>query len=158
MIAAASRNNVIGVEGRMPWHISEDLRRFKRLTMGHPVIMGRKTYDSLSKPLPGRLNVVLSHRPINNPQVYVAQSLPDILQSLEQKIPYRENIDYTTAFIIGGESVYREGLSLAHRLELTRLDRDAVGDAYLPDLNLHFWQEQSKEDHDWYSFITYVRK
>lgn len=163
IIAAISRNGVIGAEGRIPWHITEDFKRFKLLTTGHPVIMGRKTYQSiyqsLGSVLPGRINVVLSRQENFHPEgTYVFSSLDAALDSLQEQKPRPEGIDYSSAFIIGGKRVYEEAFSKVDRLEITHIHRDVIGDTYFPEIDLQQWQERERENKDGYSFATYVRK
>lgn len=159
LIAAISRNNVIGIEGRIPWHISEDLRRFKRLTSGHPVIMGKRTYQSIGAPLPGRLNVVLSRQEDFHPEgIYIFSSLDSALGSLQEQKPRMDDIDYSSAFVIGGKRVYEEAFSKMDRLEITHIHRDVIGDTHFPEIDPQQWQERGRENKDGYSFATYVRK
>lgn len=149
MIAAVSRNRVIGTDGKLPWHISEDLKRFKRLTTGHPVLMGRKTFESLGKPLPNRRNVVLTSRQIQGVETY--SSLPMALDALK---------DEEKVFVIGGGDLYAQLLERADELHLTILDRDAEGDTFFPPyehlIAAHFRQTY-REEHDGYAFVDYVR-
>ena len=151
IIAAVSENNVIGKEGKIPWHIKEDLQRFKRLTLNNPVIMGRKTYESLpAKPLKDRINIVLTRdKSFNPPDVIVKNSLEDALE-------YCRNHD--KVFIIGGQSVFEEGLKVADTLELTKVDGSHEGDAFFPEINFDEWILKNKDDKEGYSFLTYTRK
>ncbi len=159
IIAAVSRNKVIGLEGRIPWHIPEDLKRFKRLTMGHPIIMGRRTYESIGRALPQRLNVVLSRQDNYHPEsTFTFSSLDDAIESLKFQQPQIPNINYSVAFIIGGKRVYEEAIYKADRLEITHVHRDVQGDTYFPEIFLELWHRQSCEDKEGYSFATYVRK
>lgn len=151
MIAAVSRNGVIGYKGTIPWHIKEDFQRFKRLTLGCPVIMGRKTYESLpTKPLPGRENIVLTRNPnFSTPGVVVKNSLEDALDYCATR---------KLVWIIGGQKVYEAGLPFADCLELTRVHQTVQGDAFFPSFSEQEWFLQKKEDHRGYSFERYVRK
>ncbi len=151
VIAAVSENNVIGKDGKIPWDIKEDLQRFKRLTLNHPVIMGRKTYESLPiKPLKDRINVVLTRDENFHPAgVIVKHSLKDALE-------YCKNSD--KVFIIGGQSVFEEGLKIADALELTRVNGKYDGDAFFPKINFDEWVLKNKEVKEGYSFLTYTRK
>lgn len=161
IIAAVSENDVIGLDGRLPWRIPEDMQRFKELTIGHTVIMGRKTYESLPciyRPLPQRLNVVLSTQPDYSPLgAYMAHSLEDALNDLRTQKVSMDGISTEDAFIIGGERVFREAFPLADRIELTRVHRTIGGDAFFPSIDLRKWKEQQRLPHKEYSFITYVR-
>jgi dihydrofolate reductase len=151
IIAAIAANNIIGNRGKIPWHISEDFKRFKRLTLGHPVIMGRRTYESLPlKPLPGRLNIVITGKAgFEAEGVTTAPSLKEAIAQYAS----REKL-----FLIGGEQVYRDGLALATHLEITRLDADYEGDTCFPDIGLDDWEQTREERHDGYSFISYKRR
>ena len=149
MIAALDRNRVIGRDGKLPWHISEDLKRFKRLTKGHVVLMGRKTYESLGKPLPDRRNVVVSSRAI--PDVESYRSLAEALRALK---------DENTVFIIGGGEVFRQALPIVDGLHLTIVDGEHEGDTFFPEYE-HLigttFVITGKEVHEGYSFVDYMR-
>ena len=149
LIAAVNNKRVIGVHGRMPWHLSEDMKRFKRLTTGHAVLMGRKTFESLGTPLRNRRNVVLSSRPIPDVETYA--SLDDALGALrgEEKV-----------FVIGGGQLYTQTLALADALLLTRVDNDLDGDTLFPpyeELLSRQFTLTAEEVHDGYVFADYQR-
>lgn len=133
IIVAVGRNMEIGCENRLLWPIREDLKRFKSLTMGHPVIMGRKTWESLPKrPLPGRLNIVVSRNP-----AYIAEGA-EVAPSLEQAIAMTAGEE---AFVIGGEAIYSAALPMASKLFLTRIDADSPSaDAFFPTVNAEEWR------------------
>ena len=138
IIAAVARNGIIGARNAMPWHLSPDLKRFRALTLGHRVIMGRKTYQSLGKPLAGRENVVISSDPhFEAPGCRVVRSLADALAGATLPPP---------AFCIGGARLYAEALPLADEIHLTRIDADFEGDTRMPDIDPHLWRETSRED------------
>jgi len=122
-----SRNRVIGAGGALPWHLPEDLRHFKRLTLGHAIIMGRATYESIGRPLPGRRTIVLSRRLAAPPGVEIAASL-------EEGIARARETDEAPR-IVGGGEVYREALPLATRIHLTEVDRVVEGDTFFPELD-----------------------
>jgi dihydrofolate reductase len=149
IIAAIGRNRVIGKEGKLPWHISEDLKRFKKLTTGHAVLMGRRTFESLGRPLSGRRNVVLSSRPISGTETYT--SVPEALKALATD---------ETVYIIGGAQLYAEFLDKADELNLTLVDREVAGDAFFPEYE-HLigtrFRLVRREDHDGFSFIDFIR-
>jgi len=146
IIAALAPDGTIGNNSKIPWHIQEDLQRFKRLTMGHPVLMGRKTYESLGKPLPGRRNLVLTRRtPI--PGVECFGSLDAALRVCKD----------TEVFVIGGAEVYRQALPLADRLMLTYVHQNVTGDTQFPDFDHKRWKEIHREDAVLCSFVTYAR-
>ncbi|HMM10794.1 MAG TPA: dihydrofolate reductase [Bacteroidales bacterium] len=140
IIVAMARNGVIGAHNKLPWHLPGDLRRFRSLTMGHTLVMGRKTFDSLPNgPLPGRKNVVLSRSGQGFPEnVTVVGSIADVLQLIGE-----------TIFVIGGGEVYRQLLPYASRIELTFIDKDVDGDTYFPTLDPTDWKiiaEEAFED------------
>lgn len=152
IIAAIAANGIIGHRGKIPWHISDDLQRFKRLTLGHPVIMGRRTFESLGKPLPGRTNMVLTRNPHFAAPVGVLTfgSLDDALAHCrEQKLPQ--------VFIIGGAAVYRQALPVADTLLLTEVHQDIAGDTRFPAYDCREWKEVSRENHPDHSFVKYER-
>jgi len=158
VIAAVARNGVIGRNNALPWHLPEDLRRFKALTMGHPLVMGRKTFESLSRPLPGRTHVVLSRIPgLAIPGCQTADSLPFALRLAAASVGGDE------VFIIGGAEVFREALTVADVLQMTEIRRDFAGDAFFPPLLTSDWQESARESHRAaagfdFDFVTYRRK
>ena len=155
ILVAMADNNVIGAGGRVPWHISEDLCRFKRLTMGHPIILGRKTYESIGKPLPGRLSMVLTRNPS-----YHAKGVEgvEVFSGLMEALAMCEFHRYPTAFIIGGGEVYREALSLSvvDSILMTEVHQSPVGDTHFDPLNFSTWRSMSREDHEGFSFVEYV--
>jgi len=154
IIAAVAKNNVIGKEGDIPWHIPEDLKHFREETDGFPVIMGRKTYESLpSGPLKGRENIVITRRKDYKPDKEVV-----VKHSLKEAIEYCEKKNYVKAFIGGGESVYRQSLPFADKLDITRIHKDYEGDAHFPEIDPDKWQLVSKERQNGYTFMVYLRK
>lgn len=153
IIAAMSRNRVIGKDNKIPWHLPEDLKRFKSLTKSNPVIMGRKTYESLGKALPGRLNIVVTKNRMFNPRdALVATNLEDAINTATC---HTEN----EIFIIGGGEIYCQALDLADRIYLTIIDQDFTGDTFFPQLNPTIWRGtycsayQTKEGL-YYCFLT----
>ncbi|NNM60509.1 MAG: dihydrofolate reductase [Legionellales bacterium] len=134
MIAAMARGNVIGYQGQLPWHVSTDLKYFKTVTLGKPVIMGRKTYESIGKALPGRQNIIVT----NNP--YFAAAECDIADSLEQAI-LLAHPEVHEVMIIGGAQLFEQGLFIADKLYLTLLDMEILGDAYFPEWRIFNWHE-----------------
>jgi dihydrofolate reductase len=157
IIVSASDNNIIGNQGKIPWHIPEDLRRFKRLTENHPVIMGEKTFLSIfdrnSKPLPNRKNIVLSEERLYHSGIFVAHSI-------REAIALCDNQD---AYVIGGARVYQEFLRLTNKIELTRVHQHFEGDTFFPEIKPELWSLVNQEDGTSttgipYSFLTYNRK
>jgi dihydrofolate reductase len=140
LIAAMARHGVIGVDNRLPWRLPEDLRHFREVTQGHPVIMGRRTWESLPekfRPLPDRQNVVLSRQPgFEAPGALCFMALPDALAALRAIRPQE-----TEVFVIGGAELYRLALPLADRLLLTEIDLEVAGDAYFPSFSRDDWQQ-----------------
>ena len=143
IIAAVAEDGTIGNAGKIPWHISDDLKRFKRLTMGHPVIMGRKTFESIGKPLPGRRNIILTRQP-------GLDHFPSLHAALK-------SCGEDTVFIIGGAEAYRVALPVADTLLLTHVKHPGGGDTKFPKYDRSEWEEISYEDHDQFSFMEYVR-
>lgn len=141
IIAAVAENGVIGRNKALPWHLPDDLKRFKQLTMGMPLIMGRKTWESIGKPLPGRLNLVVTRQPD-----YVAQG-GHTASSLEAALQLAEASDAKEVFVIGGADLYRAALPLAARLYLTRVAAQPEGDTLFPDMNLSEWHAARVEPH-----------
>lgn len=157
IIAALARNRVIGADNKMLWHLSADLRRFKRLTMGHAVVMGRKTFESIGRSLPGRRNIVLT-RDVGwvHPGVEVALSFEALLGMMRSG---------GTWFVAGGAEIYQQFLPHADRMYLTYIDNDVAGDAYFPVFDERKFLIDHSEQHSAddffayaYSFIDYVRR
>ena len=160
LIAALAENGVIGKDGGFPWpHLPGDLRRFQKITNGHPIVMGRKTYESLPNgALSDRLNVVLTRNAEFRAEgIFPYSSLDTALADLRQERPEQDNIDYSRAFIIGGAGVYREALPLADILELTHVKGEFEGDTYFPEVNLSRWNKEIKGDHRRVTFATYTK-
>lgn len=157
LICAASRNGVIGVDNQLPWHLPADLQRFKKLTMGHHILMGRKTHEAIGRALPGRTNVVITRQPD-----YQAAGCV-VAPSLEQALVLADDDD--EIFIIGGATIFNQALGFADRIYLTRLHHDFEGDTHLFDIDPSIWREVSREDFEpdqknnyRYSFITFERR
>lgn len=139
LVAAVARNGVIGARGKLPWHLPEDLKHFKQLTLGHPVIMGRRTWDSLGRPLPGRENIVISRAPgFEAAGASVAASLPAAIALCAGE---------PVAFVIGGSEIYAAALPHADGLVLTEIDADYEGDTRFPDWDRSAWKVSQKETH-----------
>ncbi len=154
IIAAVARNRVIGRDNAMPWHLPEDLRRFRALTMGHPIVMGRRTWESLGRPLPGRRNIVVSRDPAFAPQGAEATA------SLDAALAACAGAQQV--FVIGGAQLYAAALPLADRLYLTEIQRDFAGDTLFPEWDRGAWRELAREpqpprDGLEYVFTTYAR-
>ncbi len=157
LIYARAANGVIGKDGSMPWHLPEDLAHFKLLTQGHPVVMGRKTWDSLPprfRPLPGRTNIVITRQP--DWQAEGAQRAESLEDALALCAPAG------MVWVIGGAQIYAQALPLASRVEVTEIERDYEGDAHAPTLGPE-WQESARSRHVSaggvpFSFVTYLRR
>jgi dihydrofolate reductase len=155
LIVALAKNNVIGINNTLPWHLPEDLKRFRALTMGHHIIMGRKTYESLGRLLPGRTTVIVTR----NKDYKLEGAL--IAHSLPAAVALCKNDD--EVFVIGGAELYQDGLKLADKLYITEVESAVQGDAFFPELDLSLWQETLREAHTSaqglpFSYITYTRK
>lgn len=139
IIVAVANDQVIGVDNTLPWHLPEDLKRFKALTMGHHIIMGRKTYESLGRLLPGRTTVIVTR----NPEYKVEGAL--IANSIEDAIAQCKGDD--EPFLIGGAQLYEAGLSLANKLYITQVDVDVKGDAFFPEFDALEWKLTDEKAH-----------
>jgi dihydrofolate reductase len=155
LIAAMARNRVIGRDNQLPWRLPEDLKRFKALTMGHPVVMGRKTYESIGKPLPGRLNLVLTRGPWSGP---AGTDGPVPVVSLDQAIERARATGTDEIFVIGGGQVYELAMPLADRLYLTLVDGEHAGDAYFPQWDEASFREIERDERQGFSFVTLDRE
>ena len=140
LIVAMAKNRVIGIDNKMPWHLPADFAWFKKTTLGHPVIMGRKTYESIGKPLPGRRNMVVSRNPEWRAD---GCELFNSLDAALASVP----VD-TQAFVIGGASLYAATLPMADRIYLTEVDTTLDGDTFFPALDRSQWREYSREHRD----------
>lgn len=150
IVAAVGRNGIIGVDGALPWHIPEDMARFKEMTMGHALIMGRETFESIGRALPGRTTIVLTRNSgWSHDGVQVAGSLDEALARVEEM-----GLD---AFVAGGAGVYETALAVADRLELTEVSAEPEGDTSFPDVEWSLWREVAREPHVGFDFVTYDR-
>ena len=141
IIAAVARGGVIGRGGQLPWHLPADLRRFRKLTTGHHILMGRKTYESLGRPLPDRTNVVITRQAnFQAPVISVARSLDEALELARQA-------GETEAFVIGGAEIFRLALPFADRLYLTQIDAEVTGDTCFPDYDRSHWRLVERIDY-----------
>jgi dihydrofolate reductase len=138
LIVAMGENRVIGVDNRMPWHLSKDLKRFRKITMGKPILMGRKTHEAIGKPLPGRENIVLS-----SDTDYRAEGCTLVHSVAEALAAAR---DAPELMVIGGADLYREFLPMAERLYLTMIHQSFDGDTFFPEVNWSDWREVERED------------
>jgi dihydrofolate reductase len=151
-IAAVARNGVIGARNDIPWRIPEDWARFKRMTMGHLLVMGRKTYESIGQPLPGRTTVVITRQPgWRPPGVHVASTV-------EAALARADGLGATKVFVAGGGEIYRAAWDRLDALEITEVAVEPEGDVTFPAIAPEVWREASREDHGAYSFVSYVRR
>ncbi|MGE5500033.1 MAG: dihydrofolate reductase [Syntrophothermus sp.] len=154
VVAAVSENGVIGSNGNIPWHSREDLQYFKSITMGYPVIMGRKTFESLKKPLKGRLNIVLT-RNLN-----ASYDFEDVktFNELYKAFAYLENIvKAEKVFIIGGSEIYSQAISSADRMSISRMNFKAEGNVYFPEIDWNEWQEEDRFKYQEFDAVIYKR-
>ena len=159
IVVAISENNAIGKDNELLWYLPKELRHFKTITNGHTVIMGRKTFESFGKPLPGRTNIVITNQENwTQPGTIVVKDLDEALQAAE-------GTDAKEAFVIGGGQIFRQSISRANRIYLTRVHTKLEGDVFLPDINENDWELVSSldfnadEKHAYaYSFQVWERK
>lgn len=158
LIVAMSQNRVIGRDNKMPWHLSADLKRFRAITMNSPILMGRKTFESIGKPLDGRANLILSKQENYQPQGC------RVFQSLENALETAKMLG-DELFVIGGATLYEMTLPLAQKLYLTQIQTEFEGDTFFPNFDLNDWNEITREqiEHDEkvdfsYCFLTLEKK
>lgn len=162
-----AKNQTIGINNTLPWHLPNDLKYFKQVTMSKPIIMGRKTYESIGRPLPGRTNIVITRQPDYQSDGIV------VVNSLQQALDKAEDISFVhgheEVMVIGGAEIYQQALLKADRLYITHVHENIEGDAFFPELNWNDWQEFKRENHAAdpegdnqknpydYSFVVYER-
>ena len=156
IIAAIGKNGELGKNNDLIWHLPNDLKRFKKVTAGHHVIMGRKTFESLGKPLPNRTNIIITRN-----STYTAEGCV-IVNSLQEAIEAAQEDE--NPFILGGAQIYKQALEIADVLDLTRVDASLEADAFFPEIDLEKWKVVAREDHQKdekhqynYSFVTYKK-
>ncbi|MBP6057379.1 MAG: dihydrofolate reductase [Nitrosomonas sp.] len=141
ILVAMARNRVIGQDNKLPWHLPADLKHFKSLTMGKTIVMGRKTYESIGRPLPGRTNIIITQqRNFEVPGATVIHSIEDALLVCEQA-----NATNGECFIIGGEGLYRQTIAICQRMYVTEIQRDFEGDTIFPKYDPGEWEETQRE-------------
>jgi dihydrofolate reductase len=155
IVVAISENHVIGKDNKLLWHMPTDLKHFKEITTGHTVIMGRKTYESVGKPLPNRRNIIITRQNITIEGCEVVNSIETALSLCK---------DEAEVFIVGGAEIYKEAISLTDRIYLTIIHKEFEGDSFFPEINEQEWKEVFREDHQPdqknllpYSFVTLQR-
>ena len=149
IIVAMSKNRVIGKDNKMPWHLSSDLKNFKKITIGKTIIMGRLTYDSIGKPLPERKNIVLS-RNLIDPDVFIFDNFEEVLNFTK---------DEDEVFIIGGQDIYSQTIDKVNKLYLTTIDANIEGDKYFPEIDISKWKKIrsenfSKDQNNTHDFVS----
>jgi len=156
IVVAISENHVIGKDNKLLWYLPNDLKHFKEITSGHTVIMGRKTFDSVGKPLPRRRNIIITRQPITIEGCEVVNSIEAALALCA---------DEDEVFIVGGAEIYRQSMHLTDRIYLTIVHKPYDGDSFFPEINKNEWKEVFREDHQPdekniipYSFITYEKR
>lgn len=159
LIVAKAKNNVIGKDNQLIWKISADLKRFKNLTSGHPILMGRKTFDSLGKPLPNRTHLIITRNA--DFQVPVGHYA---FPSVEDAFIFCNKTGVENLFIIGGGQIYQDTINLCDRLEITEVDAEPEGDTFFPEIDPKIWRETERENHPAdeknefpFSFVTYEK-
>lgn len=152
LLAAVARNGVIGVDGDLPWHLPEDLAFFKATTMGHPIVMGRTTFESIGRALPGRRTIVVTRSPTwRHDGVETASSLAAAIQLAA---PHPGDAE---VFVVGGGQVYAQAMPIADRLLLTEVDAEPRGDTYFPEVSTRTWVCVSRDVRDGFAFVEYRR-
>jgi dihydrofolate reductase len=156
IVVAIGENNAIGKNNQLLWYLPADLKHFKNITTGHTVIMGRKTYDSVGKPLPNRRNIIITRKDITIEGCEVVKSIEDALALCA---------DEKEVFIVGGAEIYKQSIHLSDRIYLTIVHQEFDADSFFPEINYDEWQETEREDHQPdeknklpYSFITLDRR
>ncbi len=150
LLAAVARNGVIGVDGALPWHLPDELALFKELTLGHVLVMGRRTFESVGRPLPGRTTVVVTRRP-----GWVAEG---VLRagSVEEALALAASVD-EEVFVVGGAQIYEEALPVADRLAITFVEAEPEGDTLFPPVDWSEWREVTRRDAEGWTHVTFER-
>ena len=159
IMAAVAGNGVIGKDNDLAWHLPADLRHFKRTTTGHYIIMGRKTFESLGKPLPNRTNIIVTRNPDYRQEGAI------VAHSLQAALDLAERGDQEKVFILGGGEIYRQAMSLADYMYITEVHAEFEGDTFFPEIDMSVWKEVRREDHPAdeknayaYSFVEYAKR
>ena len=155
IIVAIAKNGVIGkANGEMPWHVKEDFQHFKKTTMGFPIIMGRKSFESLGKPLPGRENIIVTR---NTNLRYDFDGI-NIFYSLQDAVEYSRSLNKEKIFITGGGEIYNQSISFADEMIISHMKFDVVGEVKFPDFNVDDWKIVSREKKKEFEIVTYLRR
>ncbi len=160
LLVAKASNQVIGKDNQLIWKLSADLRRFKHLTTGHYILMGRKTFESLGRPLPNRTHLIITRNP-----GFVAPEGHHAFHSVEEAIIFCTKLQLDKVFVIGGGEIYKEALPLCDILEITEVDANLEGDTFFPELDFSIWKEKEREEFSAdetneypYAFVTYEKR
>jgi dihydrofolate reductase len=151
LVAAVAANGVIGKDGALPWRLPDDLRHFKRLTRGHVLVMGRRTFDSIGRPLPDRTTIVVTRQP--QWQAEGVQTAADVPEALARAAQLDEQV-----FVAGGQEIFREALPVADTMVISKVDARPDGDTVFPPVDWAAWQEESREPMDGFEVVTYQRR
>lgn len=155
LIVAVSRNGIIGrLDGTMPWHIKEEFKHFKNTTLGHPILMGRKTFETLGKPLKGRLNIIITR----NKNYKTEFDDVKIISSLSGAIEYCKIEKFEQIFVIGGGEIYKQAIDIVDEMIISTMKFDAEGEVKFPDYNPENWKETEKQEHDEFKVNRYERQ
>ena len=155
IISAIAQNGVIGKSnGEMPWHVKEEFQHFKQTTLGSPIIMGSKTFETLGKPLKGRENIIVTR----NNDFHLSFDDTKIFHSIKDSINYCESKKYEKAFIIGGGQIYKQAMPLADEMILSYMKFEADGDIFFPEFSKDEWEKSSMEDREQFEIVTYFKK
>ncbi len=152
LVAALSQNNCIGNNGKLPWNIKEDMEHFKKITMGHIVLMGRKTWESIPekfRPLPNRKNIIITRQ-----ENYSVPENVEVYETLDEPL---EKYTDQNIMAIGGAEIYKQVFPKADILEITHIHEFVDGDAFFPEIDKNIWQEKKREDFEKFSFVTYSK-
>jgi dihydrofolate reductase len=153
LIAAVARNGCIGTNGQLPWHLPEDMARFKALTTGGVILMGRKTWESLPerfRPLPNRTNLVITRQ-----ESYAVPDGVEVYASMDDAMATHAD---DSVIVMGGAQIYAQAMDHADRMYITHVDRDVDGDAFFPEIHAETWEAVEREDRDGFAFVTYERR
>jgi dihydrofolate reductase len=153
IIAAVSLNDVIGIKGELPWKLPEDFRHFKNTTLGYPLIMGRKTYESFGKPLPGREHLVITR----NKNYKVDYEQVKLFPNFDDALKFAEELNTNKVFIIGGGEIYKIGMDYADEMIISRVNMNAEGDAFFPEIDESIWEITDRKKYDEFEVNTYTR-
>lgn len=151
IIAAIANNNVIGKDGKIPWHSEDDLKFFKETTQNFPIIMGRKTFQSIGRVLPNRINIVLSNSNFQKENILVYHNIPNALSFCKKN-------NFEKVFVIGGESIYIQFIDIADELIISKFNLNLDGDRFFPKINFNTWTESQRIDFNDFSVYYYLRK